>query len=136
MLSAISSIAVMRVKLTRRFRDISSRMISLLRVVYAISDNFFPDKTFLPRYGGDIVGRYGAVGAEIGDIKRPEIVGGDGGAAQLDGFAERIGDIVFHIGAHNHRPAAEVDGRNIGGKTFELPVRHHARAVTQGFQFS
>jgi len=69
---------------------------------------------------GNVVGRFGAVGAEVGDIERPEVVGRDRGAAQLDGFAQRVVDFVRHVGADDYRPAAEVDGRDIVGKTLKL----------------
>jgi hypothetical protein len=49
--------------------------------------------------------------------------------AFLDGFTKREGDVVWHVGSHHHRPAAEIDGRYVGRHAFETRLRHYGGAI-------
>src|SRR4029077_11125379 len=77
-----------------------------------------------------VVRRFFVVGAELRHIERFVIIRGDGFLAVLDRFAQRISDAGRHVGAHDHRPAAEIDGRNIFAHTGKPGFGHYHRTVT------
>ena len=63
--------------------------------------------------------RFFVVGAELAHVDRFEIVARDRLAAFLDGFADRVRDVIGQIRMHEHGPAAEIDGRNVVSHAFE-----------------
>ena len=76
-----------------------------------------------------IVRRLFVVGAELRHFKRLIVVRGDNFFALLDRFANRISRVIPHVGAHNHGPAAEIDGGDILGHPGEAGLVHDGRTI-------
>src|SRR5690349_17326650 len=70
-----------------------------------------------------VVGRLFVVGAELRDVQRPVIVGRKNSLSLLDRFAERVSDVIGHVRMDDHRPAAEIHGRDRMIEPFEMIAR-------------
>src|SRR6185437_3450706 len=70
--------------------------------------------------------------ADLREIERPVIVGRDGELACLDRFAERISELVGHIGMDDHRPAGEIDGVYRMLETGQAGLRQARDVIARG----
>ena len=62
------------------------------------------------------------IGAELSDVERFIIVCGKDRSTFLNRLAQSIGDFVRHVGMDDHRPAAEIEGRDRAVKPLEMDL--------------